>query len=326
MNSFALAMGGAEPVPGWLVVAVAATFAVAVFVLLQRAQSYRLPALLLVVIGVLVLGYAIVVLSRRAAEEQALKAEAQALSIRATALDGSLAASGLACVDALDDMAAHCEDIVFARPQTVAATRALVRARLMLLRDADTLLRRAPAADVAALVEVWRQPLARDPFGLVAVVLREDFSCADGTCTAARLLGEGSRAAENESKRTFETLYAAHAARWSPPATGAPSTISGRDATPATPEAPAPRPPESSAPPEPEIGAAPAVGETAPAIPSAAPAEAPAGGSLPPFAPSLAPPLPAPRPTIPSDVRPQGGTAPAARRPAPVDVPAGALQ
>lgn len=311
MHAFALAAEGTNAVPGWLVLAAAVAAAAGVLVLLMRAQSFRLPAVVLVLVGLLVVAYALVRLNRQAAEQHALRAEVQAIEARATGLDGALAASGLACMDALADMAAGCEQVVFARPETVAAARALLRARLLLLMDADALSRRAPSSDLETLLAAWRAPLAQDPFGLVAVVLREDFSCADERCTPARLLGEGSQAAANAKNKRFETLYAAHAARWSPPAAPAePQTV-----------APAPAPPIVPPPQAPATGAAEGAGEPpAPSEPTEAPLPAPDA------------PLPPPRPALPAAERPQPAAprpvrpAPPAPEEAPATVPPGALQ
>lgn len=318
-----LAAGGA--VPGWLVVAAAAVAAVLVFVLLVRAQSLRVPAILLTIIGLLVLGYAIVALSQQEAERQALRNQELNLTSRASALDGALAASGLACLESLEEMAPQCEAVVFARPQTVAAARTLLRARLMLLVDAQALMARAPSADTAAMMEVWRQPLARDPFGLVAVVLREDFSCPDGSCAAAHLLGADSAAVANGTKHRFETLYAAHVARWN----GAPSTAS----TPIPIEAPIVAP-ATVEPAELEPVAPPAEAEAQPPEPQPAPTTAPTTTpptTTPPTTPPAEPampdvPLPPPRPVI-----PRARPAAEAPRPAPagapaLSVPAGSLQ
>ncbi len=299
MNALTLAAGGAGSVPGWLVLGAALAVAVAVFVLLLRSDSLRVPVLVLGLIGLLVVAYALILLYERKLDEQALQAEEQGISARATALDGALAASGLACIDALAEMAASCEEVVFARPQSVAAARALVRARLMLLKDGEDLLRRAPSADLAALLETWRQPLARDPFGLVAVVLREDFSCPDDQCAPARMLGAGSQAAANVSGRRFETLYAAHQAKWTAPTSATPV-----ESMPPTTPAAEPSPPAREAPSTPEPAAPPVATESVDA-PHAAPAEPPA--------PTAAAPLPPARPAIPSVTRVQ----PAVPRPTP---------
>lgn len=321
MNAFALAADGAGSVPGWLVLAAAVIAAVAVFVLFLRAQSLRLPILVLVLIGLLVIAYAVVLLAQRDSERQALQEESQAISARATALDGALAASGLACIDAFTEMAANCEEIVFAKPESVAAARALVRARLMLLRDAGDLLRRAPSADLAALIETWRQPLARDPFGLVAVVLREDFTCGDGHCAVAGLLGEGSQIPAHLANRRFETLYESHAARWKggapagdlpvppPPLAGAVETPAPAAPSP-VPVVPAPVEPERPAPPLSGQGPTPATGGEAP-MPAA-------GAPLPPERPVI------PRPARPQAVAPAPAPPPAAAEPA--GDPAGAAQ
>ncbi|MFG1417500.1 hypothetical protein V5F38_08165 [Xanthobacter sp. V0B-10] len=296
MNAFALP----GVVPGWLVLAAAAVAAVAVFVLLFRAQSFRLPVLVLGLIGLLVVGYGLLLLYQKQLAEQAVREEGRALQLRATQLDGALAASGLACIDTLPDMAASCEAVVFARPQTVVAARALVRARLLLLTDADALLRRAPAADLAALVEVWRQPLARDPFGLVAEVMRQDFSCTDQNCAPARLLGEDAPAVANLSNRRFAAVQAAHAAQW-------------RAAGDQEPVAPLPPPAGETA--APQAVPAPAAEERGPA-PAEVPGQgAPVAATAPEASPlpAAAAPLPPQRPAIPAVTRAQ----PAAPRPLP---------
>ncbi|WP_454916723.1 hypothetical protein [Xanthobacter sediminis] len=306
MNALALTAAS-----GWMVLAAAVAAAAGVLVLLLRAQSFRLPALVLVLVGLLVVAYGLVLLDQRQAERQALRAEELAIEARATGLDGALAASGLACMDALADMAAGCEQVVFARPETVAAARALLRARLLLLRDADTLSRRAPESDLGMRMAAWREPLARDPFGLVAVVLREDFSCADAHCAPARLLGEGAQAAANAANKRFETLYATHAARWNPPAPE-PERAS---AIPAEPQPAAPQPvpaPESAG------------GAAAPPAPGATGAGAPASGAEA-LLPAAEAPLPPSRPAIPSAPRPQpAAPRPVVRQPAsaPADEPA----
>ncbi|MFG1402271.1 hypothetical protein [Xanthobacter sediminis] len=310
MNAFVLP----GVVPGWLVLAAAVVAAIVVFVLLFRAQSFRLPALLLGLVGLLVVGYGLLLLQQRQLAEQAIREEGRALQLRATQLDGALAASGLACLDTLPDMAASCEEVVFARPQTVVAARALVRARLLVLTDADVLLRRAPAADLAALVEVWRQPLARDPFGLVAEVMRQDFSCADQNCAPARLLGEDAPAVANLSNRRFATVQAAHAARWR----------AGGDQEPV-----APSPPRAGETAAPQPVPAPAAEERGPA-PADVPGQAASTAETAPEAvplPSAVAPLPPQRPAIPAVTRaPQPAPRPVPRPPPPAEAPEGTGQ
>lgn len=317
MNALAHAPGDAGLLPGWLVLAVAVLVAVGLFMLLLRAQSFRLPAVLLVLVGGLVIGYSVVLLHQKQVREEAARAEEQAIKARATALDAALASSGLACLDAPTEVVARCEEVVFARPETVAAARVLVRGRLLLLADADALSHRTASPALVALTAVWREGLARDPFGLVAVVLREDFTCADGQCPAARSLGASSRAPASLNDKTFENLYATHSARWS-------------DAAPARlrPAADLPAPTVESPAGPPGLAVVPPAASPASAPPQAEPpAEAPAPPAPVVVAPvAVAPveaapvpaaeaPLPPVRPPVPSAARSPATPRPAARRP-----------
>jgi len=87
MSAFALAADGVEP--GWLVLAAAVVAAAGLLVLLLRAESFRLPAVALLFVGLLVVAYGLVLLNRQQAEQQVLHAEVQAIEARATSLDGA---------------------------------------------------------------------------------------------------------------------------------------------------------------------------------------------------------------------------------------------
>lgn len=286
MNGVGMLISGSSNVtslPGGLVLLAASVAAVAIVILVARASSFRLPLLVLIVTGLLVVAYALLVLHQRQIQTQALAGAADALLARAAALDAALATTGLACLDALPENTDACAAVVFASPDKVHAARALLRARLLVLADGVSLQGRLVRPALSQQIEAWRRSLAADPYGLVALVLREDFGCADANCPAAAVLTSRDAVAARFADKRFESLIARYQA---PPA----------PIEPARPAEPAP----VSIPPAPMDTAVP----EPPADAGSVPTDAPAIEGVEPRVPTADMPLPPPRPAITSRPRP----------------------
>lgn len=298
MNGVGVLVSGAgngPSLPGWLVLLAAAVVAVAIVVLVARASSFRLPLLVLIVTGLLVVAYALLVLHQRQIQTQALARTADALLARSAGLDAALATTGLACLDALPENADACASVVFASPDKIHAARALLRARLLVLTDGVSLQGQLFRPALSQQIEAWRRSLAADPYGLVAVVLREDFGCADANCPAAAVLTSRDQVAAHFADTRFESLVARYQAP-PPPAEPAPRAAEPAPVSVPIPAADAPAP-------------APAAGVAVPGAAGATTAEAPV--------PTAEMPLPQPRPTITPRPRPASPPRRATSEPSP---------
>ncbi len=217
MTSFAQAFGlinQSVAVPGWLLLVAAVVGAAFVFVLMARSEHRDNPITLLVLIGILVGGLAVGSGVLRELRTAATVAEAMALDNRAVSLDAAAAQSGLGCLAADDSLAAACEAVVFERPETVAAARGLVAARLALVEDAFEFVRRRDAASLMDRITMWRRPLERDPYGLVAAMLADSAGCSDAYCPQVAVIGNSEKIAANLREGRLQGLIAKYAPIW----------------------------------------------------------------------------------------------------------------
>ncbi|MDI4666986.1 hypothetical protein K9U40_22070, partial [Xanthobacter autotrophicus] len=202
-------------VPGWVLVAAAVAGVVCVVLLFARSEPNDHPATILVLVAMLVGGLAVGWALVRAVAGTASGGQAQALEARAAALDAAAAqAPGLGCLAADATLAGACEMVLFERPDSVSAARALVRERIALVEDAADLLRRAEVPGLPARVMAWRRPLELDPFGFTAAVLVDDFGCSPTFCPPAAMLGDSSRIAANMTEGRYQALVARYAPIW----------------------------------------------------------------------------------------------------------------
>lgn len=285
--------------PGWLLLVAAVIGAAFVFLLMTRSEHRDNPITLLVMIGMLVGGLAVGAGILKELRVAATVAEATALDSRAAALDSASAQSGLGCLAADESLAAACEAVVFERPDTVAAARGLVGARLALVEDAFEFVRRRDAAYLMDRITAWRRPLERDPFGLVAAMLADTAGCTDAYCPQLAVIGNSEKIATNLRDGRLQELIGKYAPIWERVARNR-GTIgqpvrTGPFGLPVV-ERPsgAERPPAANLPVEEPPAAPPApAAEPRPAPPRPAPAPAPAAQRP---APTTAAPRPVPRP------------------------------
>lgn len=300
--------------PLWSVALVAVALAVLIGVRLRGASFGRVIALLalLVLVGAAAAtgyyGYVHFEELRRLEERRVLDERAETILMQAVQ-PGSV----FACLDGspAPAMLEACERNLFAEPQRVAASVAIVTQRLAFLADA---LKFAEARDPSYLtqIEPLRNSLEADAYGFVAYVLSIDHRCTADACDRFHLLRDSSRVRENLRVRRFEAFMAKYAPKW-------------RESSAAPAPATAEQPKESPLPPGEERVSVPGVtidergGAPAIADPtSAAVFTAPAGGDAPPpeareTAPAAAP-AAAARETPPTPVaRPQSTPAKSAQ-------------
>lgn len=217
MNWIAHALGivtSTVALPGWIVLAGAVLGAIFVFLLLVRSDPNDNPLTILVLIGIFLGSMGVGTAVLREVTGSHITTEANELEIRAAELDKAAAQAGLGCLNADESLVASCEVDVFERPDTVAAARGLTRARLALIEDAFTFVRQRNATALLDRVAVWRLPLERDPYGIVASVLLEQRGCTPGSCPQLGVIGRADRISANMAEDRYGKLVAKYAPNW----------------------------------------------------------------------------------------------------------------
>jgi hypothetical protein len=207
---------GALVLPLWSAAVIAALLvAVCVFVLGRAGREGIVEAIPRV--GLLLAGAvaAWVVLDATsagnfAAQRRALDARMLELTTRAV-----MPGSALACLDAIagELVEASCEKVLFASPESTAASVAYVTAQLKLLADGSEFERRSGANYEFALGGL-RHAVETDRFGIVAHVLADREDCTADRCGAYGLLRDASQVSDNLSGRKYESLVLHHASEW----------------------------------------------------------------------------------------------------------------
>lgn len=220
--------------------------------------------------------------------------ERRAIETRLGALQALALAPGspLACLEGVAGEAVEsaCEKVVFASPDTVAATTGYTAAKLTMLADGMNFAsRRDP--EFARTLDRLRRSIEHDRFGIVANVLMIDNGCTADRCDALVLLRDPTRVRNNMRERSFDAIVARNRPNWEERPAGTTATPMSGAAAPLPSELQSPAPAASSEP-QPAPAATP---PAPPPPPAAAPVRRPA-------------PSPAPRP--PAQARPQGGPPP----------------
>lgn len=213
----------------WVGVAAAAVFVTTLAVMLMRR---RLTAALIMIalVGVASgIAYLWIAYSQEG-ERRALESRLLALQAAAWA-----PASPLACLEAADelDLAAACEDALFANPQTVAAAVAFTSARVAWLRDARAFAR--DDSSFEATIRPLQAALAQDRFGFVAQTLKDHYGCTAEACALLALFGEASTLRANLREDPLSKRIAMHKNAWlaepePTPAARNPATTASGDA------------------------------------------------------------------------------------------------
>ncbi|MEP9353193.1 hypothetical protein ABLE93_06285 [Xanthobacter sp. KR7-65] len=202
-------------VPGWVVLASLVIGAVFVFLLFVRSEPNENPLTVLVLIGILLGGLAVGSAMLKQIIIAAGISEARALEARAAGLDAAAAQSpGLGCLVADTALTAVCEVLLFERPDTVAAGRALMRARMALVEDAFEFVRRRKADYLTERIIAWRRPLEQDPYGLVASALVDFSGCTATYCPQAAIFGDPTRILANMNEGRYQALVAKYTPIW----------------------------------------------------------------------------------------------------------------
>ena len=200
--------------PGWVVVVGAAVVALLAFVLLARAEPTERPLTLFVLIGMLLGGMAVGTSILKEVQANNTVSEARALEVRAAALDAAAAEAGLGCLNADAALQAACEVMLFERPENIAAARALLRARFALVEDAFEFVRRRRSPILLDRIAVWRRPLERDPYGIVAAMLLDMRSCSVSSCPQVAFLGDVQQVNANLAGDRYAALVAKYTPMW----------------------------------------------------------------------------------------------------------------
>lgn len=202
-------------VPGWVVLASLVIGAVFVFLLFVRSEPNENPLTILVLIGILVGGLAVGTALVRQINTSSGIAEAKALEARAASLDAAAAQSqALGCLSADQQLVNVCEMVLFERPDSVAAARALVRARMALVEDAFEFVRRRDASYLTERIAAWRKPLEQDPYGLVAAALVDYSGCTPSYCPQAAVVGDPARILANMAEGRYAALVSKYGPIW----------------------------------------------------------------------------------------------------------------
>jgi hypothetical protein len=159
----------------------------------------------------------------------------QALEARLEELRNYALAPGspLSCLDgnANDAIEAGCEQVLFSRPENVAAATAYAASRLSLLSDGLKFAARQDP-DFEPRLDQLRSSLERDRFGIASHVLTANNGCSADQCDRLTLLRDPTRMRNNMRDNAFGSLLARHALAWVAPAqnaatVAAPSGMSG---------------------------------------------------------------------------------------------------
>ncbi|MGD9845938.1 MAG: hypothetical protein AB7U47_11190 [Variibacter sp.] len=159
----------------------------------------------------------------------------QALEMRLEKLRTYALAPGspLSCLDgnANDAIEAGCEQVLFSRPENVAAATAYAASRISLLADGLKFAARQDP-DFEPRLDQLRSSLERDRFGIASHVLMANNGCSADQCDRLTLLRDPTRMRNNMRDNAFGSLLARHALAWVAPAQNAaraeaPSGMSG---------------------------------------------------------------------------------------------------
>jgi hypothetical protein len=132
------------------------------------------------------------------------------------------AGSPLSCLDgnANDAIEAGCEQVLFSRPENVAAATAYSASRLSLLSDGLKFVARQDP-DFEPRLDQLRSSLERDRFGIASHVLMANNGCSADQCDRLTLLRDPTRMRNNMRDNAFGSLLARHALAWVAPAQNA---------------------------------------------------------------------------------------------------------
>jgi hypothetical protein len=167
-------------------------------------------------------------------------ADRRTLELRAEELTAHSLAPGsaLPCLDALvgEDVEAACEKALFASPVTVATATSYVEARLELLTDMVSYLKRGGGQIDTALSPI-RRSLEADRFGFLAHALALRDRCTSQDCKALAVLSDATRVRSHLSAATLDRYLDRYLTAWAQP----PDILSANAAS-AQPAGPAPAP------------------------------------------------------------------------------------
>jgi hypothetical protein len=263
--------------PTWLTLAAAGFFGIILLVTLARAEKSVANGALTVITLLAIAIAAAVTLRESGPGGQSASGEARSPQPISAALPA------LSCIDDLagDTVLTACEKGLFGSAESTAAAVSYAASQITRLTAFGDVA--AANASMTPELQMVRQAVERDRYGLMAYVLVARDHCTPSDCAAFRALTDHNQIAANISERTYEGLIARYAPSWNAPpaaapvATLAPSAPTGKPTNAEFPTA-ASTPPISIMTPEPAL--APASSASRP------PASAPAANA----------PLPSPRP------------------------------
>jgi len=262
--------------PMWVTLAAAGFFGIILLVTLVRAEKSVANGAL-TVITLLAIAIAAAVTLREFGPPGGQSASGETRSPQPI----SAALPALSCIDDLagDTVLSACEKGLFGSAESTAAAVSYAASQITRLTAFGDVA--AANAGMTPDLQMVRQAVERDRYGLMAYVLVARDHCTPSDCAAFRALTDHNQIAANISERTYEGLIARYAPSWNAPpaaapvATLAPSAPTGKPTNAEFPTA-ASTPPISIMTPEPAL--------------------APASSASRPPAPAATAPLPSPRP------------------------------
>jgi hypothetical protein len=304
--------------PMWVTLAAAGFFGIILLVTLVRAEKSVANGAL-TVITLLAIAIAAAVTLREFGPPGGQSASGEIRSPQPI----SAALPALSCIDDLagDTVLTACEKGLFGSAESTAAAVSYAASQITRLTAFGDVA--AANASMTPELQMVRQAVERDRYGLMAYVLVARDRCTPSDCAAFRALTDHNQIAANISERTYEGLIARYAPSWNAPpaaapvATLAPSAATGKPTNAEFPTA-ASTPPISIMTPEPALAPASSASRPAPAATAPLPSPRPASTTTPALA--AAKKQSAPRPpraaSAPVQLAP-AAPAPAAAAPAP---------
>jgi hypothetical protein len=147
-------------------------------------------------------------------------ADRRTLELRAEELTAHSLAPGsaLPCLDALvgEDVEAACEKALFASPVTVATATSYVEARLELLTDMVSYLKRG-GGQIDTTLSPIRRSLEADRFGFLAHALALRDRCTSQDCKALGVLSDTTRVRSHLSAATLDRYLDRYLTAWAQP-------------------------------------------------------------------------------------------------------------
>jgi hypothetical protein len=147
-------------------------------------------------------------------------ADRRTLELRAEELTAHSLAPGsaLPCLDALagEDVEAACEKALFASPVTVATATSYVEARLELLTDMVSYLKRG-GGQIDTTLSPIRRSLEADRFGFLAHALAMRDRCTSQDCKALAVLNDATRVRSHLSAATLDRYLDRYLTAWAQP-------------------------------------------------------------------------------------------------------------